>query len=64
MPAAVAGGGARHADFEILVQLIQADIRLATPPPGTPFASHDAHFIPGEQEHSARVLFNQAILRS
>jgi hypothetical protein len=47
---------------EILVRLIQSDIRLATPPPGTPFASHDAHFIPGEQEKLAPYLFNQAIL--
>jgi hypothetical protein len=47
---------------EILVQLIQADIRLATPPPGTPFASHDAHFIPGEQEQLVPYLFNQSIL--
>jgi hypothetical protein len=47
---------------EILVRLIQADIRLATPPPGTPFASHDAHFIPGEQEQLVPYLFNQAIL--
>jgi hypothetical protein len=47
---------------EILVQLIQADVRLATPPPGTPFASHDAHFIPGEQEKLVPYLFNQAIL--
>jgi hypothetical protein len=47
---------------EILVRLIQADVRLATPPPGTPFASHDAHFIPGEQEQLAPYLFNQAIL--
>src|SRR3954464_11352787 len=47
---------------EILVRLIQSDIRLATPPPGTPFASHDAHFIPGEEEKLAPYLFNQAIL--
>jgi hypothetical protein len=47
---------------EILVRLIQADIRLATPAPGTPFASHDAHFIPGEQEQLVPYLFNQAIL--
>jgi hypothetical protein len=47
---------------EILVRLIQSDIRLATPPPGTPFASHDAHFIPGEEQKLAPYLFNQAIL--
>jgi hypothetical protein len=47
---------------EILVKLIQSDIRLATPPPGTPFASHDAHFIPGEEQKLAPYLFNQAIL--
>ena len=47
---------------EILPKLIQADIRLATPPPGTPFASHDAHFIPGEQEQLVPYLFNQSIL--
>ena len=47
---------------EILVRLIQSDIRLATPAPGTPFASHDAHFIPGEEQKLAPYLFNQAIL--
>jgi len=47
---------------EILVKLIQADIRLAGQPAGSPFPSHDAHFIPGEQEQLVPYLFNQAIL--
>jgi hypothetical protein len=47
---------------EILVRLIQADILLAPQPPGSPFPSHAAHFVPGEQEKLAPYLFNQAIL--
>jgi hypothetical protein len=47
---------------QILVRLIQADIRLAPPPAGSGFPSHDAHFIPGEREKLAPYLFNQAIL--
>ena len=34
---------------EILVNLIQADVRLAPPPPGTTFSSHEAHFLPGRR---------------
>jgi hypothetical protein len=47
---------------EILVELIQADVRLAAPPPGTPFASHEAHFLPGEDQVLTPYLFNQAIV--
>jgi hypothetical protein len=47
---------------EILVRLIQADVLLAPQPPGSPFISHAAHFIPGEQEKLAPYFFNQAIL--
>jgi Putative MetA-pathway of phenol degradation len=47
---------------EILVQLIQAEVRLAPPPPGTPFASHEAHFLPGEDQVLTPFLFNQAIV--
>jgi hypothetical protein len=47
---------------EILVRLIQSDIRLAPPDPGTGFPSHDAHFLPGEEQKLAPYLFNQAIL--
>ena len=44
------------------MRLIQSEIRLAGPPPGSPFPSHDAHFIAGEQEKLAPYLFNQAIV--
>jgi hypothetical protein len=33
----------------ILVHLIQNEIFLAGPPPGSPFPSHSAHFAPGEE---------------
>lgn len=47
---------------EILVNLIQADVRLAAPPPGTPFSSHEAHFLPGVDQELTPFLFNQAIV--
>ena len=47
---------------EILPRLIQGEIRLAGPPPGSTFPSHDAHFLSGEQERLAPYLFNQAIV--
>jgi len=47
---------------EILVNLIQADVRLAPPPPGTPFSSHEAHFLPGVDQELTPFLFNQAIV--
>jgi hypothetical protein len=47
---------------EILVDLIQADVRLAAPPPGTPFSSHEAHFLPGTDQVLTPYLFNQAIV--
>lgn len=47
---------------EILVNLIQTEIRLAGPPPGSPFQSHDAHFIPGVDQKLAPYIFNQAIV--
>jgi hypothetical protein len=46
----------------ILVRLIQNDIVLAGPPPGSPFQSHAAHFVPGEDQQLAPYLFNQAIV--
>ena len=47
---------------EILVDLIQAEVRLAAPPPGTPFSSHEAHFLPGSDQVLTPYLFNQAIV--
>jgi hypothetical protein len=47
---------------EILVNLIQADVRLAAPPPGTPFSSHEAHFLPGTDQVLTPFQFNQAIV--
>src|SRR5262245_60193392 len=47
---------------EVLVRLIQSDVRLAGQPVGSTFPSHEAHFIPGEQERLAPYLFNQSIL--
>jgi len=47
---------------EVLVRLIQADIRLAGPPPGSVFPSHEAHFVPGADARLTPYLFNQAIL--
>jgi hypothetical protein len=47
---------------EILPQLIQAEVRLAGPPPGSPFPSHEAHFIPGPDQTLTPFLFNQSIV--
>jgi hypothetical protein len=47
---------------EILVRLIQARVELAGPPPGSPFPSHAAHFVPGEDQQLAPYHFNQAIV--
>ncbi len=47
---------------EILPTLIQAEVQLAGPPPGSTFPSHDAHFIAGEQAQLPPYLFNQAIV--
>ena len=46
----------------VLVRLIQTDVLLAGPQPGSPFPSHAAHFIPGEDQKLAPYLFNQAIV--
>src|SRR5689334_21362822 len=45
---------------QILVDLIQGDIRLAPPAPPNP--SHEAHFLPGPEQKIAPFLFNQAII--
>jgi hypothetical protein len=45
---------------ELLVNLIQSDVRLAPPPPG--FQSHEAHFLPGANQQLAPYLFNQALV--
>lgn len=45
---------------QLLPQLIQSEVRLAPPPPG--FISHEAHFIPGQDQVLAPVLFNQQIV--
>ena len=47
---------------QILVKLIQSDVRLAGPPPGSTFPSHEAHFLPGEDQRLAPYLFNQSIV--
>ena len=47
---------------EVLVRLIQSEIVLAGPPPGSPFISHAAHFVPGEDQQLTPFLFNQAIV--
>jgi hypothetical protein len=44
------------------VRLIQNEIRLAGPAPGSVFPSHAAHFLPGEEQQLAPYLFNQAIV--
>jgi hypothetical protein len=46
----------------ILVNLIQNEIFLAGPPPGSRFPSHSAHFVPGEDAKLAPYYFNQAIV--
>lgn len=45
---------------QLLVRLIQADIRLEPPPPG--FQSHEAHFVPGADQTLAPFLFNQQLV--
>lgn len=45
---------------QMLVDLIQSDIRLDAPPPG--FPSHEAHFIPGTDQQLAPYLFNQQLV--
>jgi len=45
---------------QLLVNLIQSEIRLEPPPPG--FVSHEAHFLPGTNQQLAPYLFNQQIL--
>ena len=42
---------------QLLVNLIQAEVRLEPPPAG--FQSHEAHFIPGNNQELAPYLFNQ-----
>jgi hypothetical protein len=44
----------------LLVNLIQAEIRLAPPPPG--FVTHEAHFVPGANQTLIPYLFNQQIV--
>jgi len=44
---------------QMLTRLIQAEIRLGPPPAGT---SHEAHFLPGEDQELAPYLFNQQIV--
>jgi hypothetical protein len=45
---------------ELLVNMIQAEIRLEPPPPG--FQSHEAHFLPGLDQELAPFLFNQQLV--
>jgi len=45
---------------QLLVNLIQADVRLAPPAPG--FQSHEAHFLPGVNQTLAPYLFNQLLV--
>jgi hypothetical protein len=45
---------------QLLVNLIQAEVRLQPPPPG--FQSHEAHFIPGLDQGLAPYLFNQQLV--
>ena len=45
---------------EILVDLIQSDIRLAPPAPPNP--SHETHFLPGPEQRIAPYFFNQALI--
>lgn len=47
---------------QILVKLIQNDVRLAGPAPDSGFPSHEAHFLPGEDQRLAPYLFNQSIV--
>jgi hypothetical protein len=45
---------------QMLTRLIQSEIRLGPPPEG--FPSHEAHFLPGEDQELAPYLFNQQIV--
>lgn len=45
---------------QMLVGLIQSDVRLAPPPAGS--TSHEAHFIPGTDQQLAPYLFNQQLV--
>lgn len=45
---------------QLLVQLIQSEIRLEPPPAG--FVSHEAHFLPGVDQSLAPFLFNQQLV--
>ncbi len=45
---------------QLLVNLIQAEVRLSPPPPG--FPSHEAHFLPGSDQTLAPYLFNQQLV--
>jgi hypothetical protein len=45
---------------QLLVNLIQADVRLA--PPAAGFPSHEAHFLPGANQALAPYLFNQQLV--
>ena len=45
---------------QLLVKLIQSDIRLAPPPAG--FVSHEAHFLPGIDQQLAPYFFNQQLV--
>lgn len=47
---------------QLLVELIQADIRLEPPPAGSGFPSHEAHFLPGVDQTLAPYLFNQQLV--
>jgi hypothetical protein len=46
---------------ELLLTLVLAEVRLAPPPSGSGFSSHEAHFQPGLQQLLTPFLFNQAI---
>lgn len=55
--------GAQDTDLSsVLVRLIQNEVRLAGPPPGSVFPSHAAHFLPGEDQQLAPYFFNQTIV--
>lgn len=45
---------------QLLVDLIQSDVRLGPPGPG--FPSHEAHFLPGVNQELAPYLFNQLLV--
>ncbi len=45
---------------QLLVRLIQSEVRLAPPPAG--FINHEAHFVPGDDQRLAPFVFNQQIV--